>query len=72
MTIFGGGRRPVSGLWARVAGDVLDLATLGAAAASRRTNRKALPFATANVGGMFLDKQDDCIKVVLKPGHALS
>ena len=52
VTIFGGGRRPVSGLWARVAGDVLDLATLGAAAASRRTNRKALAFATANVVGI--------------------
>ena len=52
MTIFGGGRRPVSGLWARVAGDMLDLATLGAAATSRRTNRKALAFATANVLGV--------------------
>src|SRR5689334_18583279 len=32
LMIFAGGRKPVSGLWSRVAGDAVDLATLGAAA----------------------------------------
>jgi len=47
--IFAQGRRPAGALWARVAGDALDLACLGAAFASPKTNKGRLAFATANV-----------------------
>lgn len=40
---------PASGVWSRVAGDALDLATLGAAAASPNSKKGRLAFATANV-----------------------
>lgn len=51
MMIFGQGERPAAGMWSRVAGDAIDIATLAATAGS--TNRKgALAFATANVLGV--------------------
>jgi uncharacterized membrane protein len=43
------GGRPAEALWARVAGDALDLACLGAAFASPKNNKAKLAFATANV-----------------------
>jgi uncharacterized membrane protein len=49
VAILGGGKRPVSGMWSRVAGDAIDLATLGLAFASSRTNKAGVAFATANV-----------------------
>lgn len=49
LLIFSGGRRPVRGVWSRVAGDAMDLATLAAAAASSRTNKAGVLFATTNV-----------------------
>src|SRR5215207_5162067 len=47
--IFSQGRRPAAAVWARVAGDALDLACLGAAFASPKTKKGRLAFATANV-----------------------
>ena len=47
--IFSQGRRPTEALWARVVGDALDLACLGAAFASPETKKGRLAFATANV-----------------------
>jgi uncharacterized membrane protein len=47
--IFAQGRRPAEALWARVVGDALDLACLGAAFASPDTKKGRLAFATANV-----------------------
>lgn len=52
LMILGGTRRPVAGMWSRVAGDALDLATLSAAAALPRTNRTAVAMAAANVLGV--------------------
>ena len=52
LLIFSQGRRPVAGLWARVAGDVVDLATLSAAAASPNTHRAGAAFAAVNVLGV--------------------
>lgn len=49
LGIFAQGRRPAGALWARVVGDALDLACLGAAFASPKTNKGRLAFATANV-----------------------
>jgi uncharacterized membrane protein len=49
LMIFSGGRRPIQGVWSRVAGDAMDLATLAAAAASPRTNRSGVVFAATNV-----------------------
>jgi uncharacterized membrane protein len=40
---------PTAGVWSRVAGDALDLASLGAAARSPNVNKGRLAFATANV-----------------------
>jgi uncharacterized membrane protein len=40
---------PVGGMWSRVAGDALDLASLGAAATNPNSNKGRLAFATANV-----------------------
>jgi uncharacterized membrane protein len=40
---------PAAGVWSRVAGDALDLASLGAAATSPDANRGRITFATANV-----------------------
>ncbi|HEX5057788.1 MAG TPA: SRPBCC family protein [Kofleriaceae bacterium] len=45
-------RRPVP-LWARVAGDVIDLGLLGIAASSHRTNRVRLAGAMASVAGVM-------------------
>jgi uncharacterized membrane protein len=47
--IFSQGRRPTEALWARVVGDALDLACLGAAFTSPKTKKGRLAFATANV-----------------------
>jgi uncharacterized membrane protein len=49
LMIFSGGRRPIQGVWSRVAGDAIDLATLAAMAASPRTNKTGVAFATTNV-----------------------
>lgn len=45
-------RTPQPWVWARVAGDVLDLATLGAALGGRRSNRGAVGFALASVAAV--------------------
>src|SRR5688572_25310327 len=44
-----GSANPAPWLWARVAGDVVDLATLGAAQLGRNTNRRNVTLATAAV-----------------------
>src|SRR4051812_30830209 len=49
LGIFAQGKKPAEALWARVAGDALDLAALGAAFASPKSNKGRLAFATANV-----------------------
>ncbi len=49
LAIFAQGRRPKEALWARVAGDALDLACLGAAYAAPENDKARLTFATANV-----------------------
>ena len=40
---------PAAGVWSRVAGDAIDLASLGNAARSQGTNKGRIAFATANV-----------------------
>lgn len=45
-------RRPVGWVWSRVAGDVMDLALLGAGFTARRANRKRLAAAAAGVLGV--------------------
>jgi len=52
MMIFGQGAKPAVGLWSRVAGDAIDIATLAAAASSSSTRKGPLAFATANVLGV--------------------
>jgi uncharacterized membrane protein len=47
--IFAQGRRPAAAVWSRVAGDALDLAALGGAFASPKSDKGRLAFATANV-----------------------
>ena len=49
IAIFAQGRRPAAAVWSRVAGDALDLAALGGAFASPKSNKGRLAFATANV-----------------------
>lgn len=49
LMIFSQGKRPAKGVWSRVAGDAMDLATLGVAAVSPRTNKAGVAFAAANV-----------------------
>jgi len=49
LAIFAQGRRPAGAVWSRVVGDALDLAALGAAFASPRTDKARAAFATANV-----------------------
>ncbi len=49
LMIFSQGRKPAAGVWSRVAGDAIDLATLAAAAVNPRTNKAGVAFATANV-----------------------
>jgi len=46
------GRKPAAGVWARVAGDALDLTALGAAFGSPRSDKNRLAFATANVAAV--------------------
>lgn len=41
--------KPAAGVWSRVAGDALDLTSLGKAAASPNSNKGRVAFATANV-----------------------
>jgi uncharacterized membrane protein len=45
-------RQPAAWLWARVAGDMLDIATLGLALSSERTSKPRLIAATAAVAGV--------------------
>jgi hypothetical protein len=47
-------RKTGAWLWARVAGDAMDLAVLGAAMASRHANRTRLLVSSAAVGGVAL------------------
>jgi uncharacterized membrane protein len=49
LMIFSQGNKPAAGVWSRVAGDAMDLATLAAAAVNPRTNKAGVVFATANV-----------------------
>ena len=52
LMIFSQGNKPASGVWSRVAGDALDLATLAAAAVNPRTNKAGVAFGTLNVLGV--------------------
>src|SRR6476661_8425444 len=52
LMIFSQGKKPATGVWSRVAGDVMDLATLGAAAVSPSTNKAGVLFGIANVLGV--------------------
>src|SRR5579885_87664 len=47
--IFAQGERPTEAVWSRVVGDALDIATLAVAAASPKTSKGRLAFATADV-----------------------
>jgi uncharacterized membrane protein len=49
LMIFSQGKKPAAGVWSRVTGDAIDLATLAAAAVNPRTNKAGVAFATANV-----------------------
>jgi len=52
ILIFSQRKRSAVGLWSRVAGDAIDLATLSAAAASRHSNKTGVALAAANVLGV--------------------
>ena len=52
LLILAQGRRAATGVWSRVAGDAMDLATLSAAALSPRSSKRGLAFAAANVLGV--------------------
>jgi uncharacterized membrane protein len=52
VAIFAQGRRPAAALWARVGGDVLDLAVLAGVFATPGTSKGRTAFATANVLGV--------------------
>jgi len=52
LMIFGQGNRPAAAVWARVAGDAVDIATLAAAGASPRTSRSGVAVAAAGVLGV--------------------
>jgi uncharacterized membrane protein len=52
VAILTGGNRPVTGMWSRVAGDTIDIATLGLAAVSPRTHKAGVAFALANVAAV--------------------
>ncbi len=52
VLIFGQGRNSAAGMWSRVAGDAIDLATLAGSAAMPGTDKRALALATANVLGV--------------------
>src|ERR1044072_9401445 len=45
-------KNPAAGMWSRVAGDALDLATLGKAFGSPNTSKGLAAFATANVAAV--------------------
>jgi uncharacterized membrane protein len=63
-------RRPTAWLWARVAGDAVDLASLGSALGSRRNNRAATAAAIGAVAGItVLDVI--CARKMPRPGHRL-
>ncbi|MBV9958997.1 MAG: SRPBCC family protein, partial [Acidobacteria bacterium] len=47
--IFMQGRKPAAAVWSRVAGDALDIASLGVAFASPQSKKGRVAFATANV-----------------------
>ena len=49
IAIFMQGERPTEAMWARVAGDAMDLASLGAAFSSSDSDKARLGIATANV-----------------------
>ncbi len=49
VAIFMQGDRPAEAVWSRVAGDAMDLASLGVAFTSPESNKARLSFATANV-----------------------
>ena len=49
VAIFMQGDQPATALWSRVAGDAMDLASLGIALASPDSNKARVGFATANV-----------------------
>src|SRR5438045_2221000 len=49
LMIFSQGRKPAAGVWSRVAGDAIDLATIAAAAVHPKTNKAGVAFAAANV-----------------------
>lgn len=52
LMIFSQGRRPAAGVWSRVAGDAMDLATLGVAYLLPSTNKAGVTFAATNVIGV--------------------
>lgn len=52
LMIFSQGRKPAAGVWSRVAGDAMDLATLGLAYLLPSTNKAGVAFAAANVLGV--------------------
>jgi uncharacterized membrane protein len=52
LLIFSQAKRPVAGVWSRVAGDAMDLATLSAAAVSPNTSKTGVALAAANVLGV--------------------
>jgi uncharacterized membrane protein len=52
LMIFSQGKKPASAVWSRVAGDVVDLATLGTAALSSKTNKAGVLFGTVSVLGV--------------------
>jgi uncharacterized membrane protein len=52
LMIFSQAKRPAAGVWSRVAGDAIDLATLAAAFVDPRNNKAGVLFATANVLGV--------------------
>ena len=52
VLIIGRGGKPAAGMWSRVAGDAMDLATLAGAAALPRTDKRALAITTATVLGV--------------------
>ena len=49
VAIFAQGERPTEAVWSRVVGDAIDIATLAVAAASPKSSKGRVAFATANV-----------------------
>jgi hypothetical protein len=52
IAILAGSERPAAGMWSRVVGDALDLASLGKAFASPASKKTRLGFAVANVAAI--------------------